>query len=92
MTTPSVSKKEWVILGMLATARQPMYGLEIVVRSDRQISRGSVYVLLSRMEEKGLVISAEEKEPGRSGIPRRLYEPTALALRLDAARRLEAAR
>jgi DNA-binding PadR family transcriptional regulator len=44
------------------------------------LKRGSVYVTLGRMEEKGLVTSRLDERPGQ-GPARRLYEPTAMGLR-----------
>jgi len=50
------------------------------------LCRGTVYVTLARMQEKGYVESRLEPLPaGAIGLPRRLYRPTAYALRvLDA--------
>jgi DNA-binding PadR family transcriptional regulator len=71
-----LSATETLVLWMLITHGE-MYGLQIVQQSQGEIARGSVYVLLDRMEDKGLVESQQEaKEPGVSGIPRRLYKPT----------------
>lgn len=53
------------------------YGLELVNASRGTLKRGSVYVILARMEEKGFVDSKqEERSPGSSGLPRRLYRAT----------------
>jgi DNA-binding PadR family transcriptional regulator len=84
------SGKELLILGLLAQGRE-MYGLELVEASSSALKRGTVYVTLGRMEEKGLVTSRQEPLPeGAIGLPRRLYAPTALGLRALAA--VEAAR
>ena len=56
------------------------YGLDLVARSRGRLKRGSVYVTLGRMEEKGLVVSRLDERPGE-GPARRLYEPTAMGLR-----------
>ena len=73
----SLSDKERTILELLGRART-MYGLELVAASDGALKRGTVYVTLGRMEEKGLVTShLEEESPAQGGMPRRLYEPTA---------------
>lgn len=72
-----LSSTEELILGMLITWKSELYGLQIVQASNGAIARGSVYVTLDRMEDKGLVESRQEdKEPGVPGIPRRLYKPT----------------
>ena len=53
------------------------YGHELVDASGGTLKRGSVYVTLARMEEKGFVDSRhEERSPGVSGLPRRLYRAT----------------
>lgn len=53
------------------------YGLELVDASGGELKRGSVYVTLARMEEKGFVDSRhEERSQGVSGLPRRLYRAT----------------
>jgi DNA-binding PadR family transcriptional regulator len=53
-----------------------MYGLELVEKSDGRVKRGTVYVLLGRLEEKGYV--ASKIEVSESAIPRRVYRLTAL--------------
>lgn len=75
---PSLSRKEALIFEMLlANATREMYGLELVNKSGSQLKRGTVYVTLSRMQEKGFIESRqEEPEPGAMGLPRRLYKPT----------------
>jgi PadR family transcriptional regulator, regulatory protein PadR len=83
-----VSDLEALVLDLLA-AKAPTYGLDLVSSSRGRLKRGSVYVTLQRMEQKGLVTSALEERPGE-GPPRRLYEPTPLGLRaLVAARIME---
>lgn len=75
---PMLSAKEAVVLELLlATPASEKYGLEMVADSKGQLSRGTIYVTLSRMEDKGYVASRPE-EPVRptSGIPRRLYKVT----------------
>lgn len=75
---PSLSRKEAMILDMLLlNASRGMYGLELVNKSDGRLKRGTVYVTLSRMQEKGFIEShQEEQEEGSIGLPRRLYKPT----------------
>ena len=56
---------------------QERYGLELVHTSGGQLKRGTVYVTLHRMEDKGLLESyVKEKPPTASGIPRRMYRVT----------------
>ena len=60
-----------------------MYGLELVAASGGALKRGTVYVTLGRMEEKGYITSRQEPAPASSGgLPRRVYEPTPLGREL----------
>jgi DNA-binding PadR family transcriptional regulator len=76
----NLSALESLVLDLLA-AHGPTYGLDLVVSSRGKLKRGSIYVTLGRMEQKGLVTSRLEERPGE-GPARRLYEPTALGLRM----------
>ena len=79
---PTLSRKESLILDLLVQHGQ-MYGLELVAVSRRQLKRGTVYVTLDRMEDKGYVVSRLEEAPPRAGgLPRRIYRPTALGRRV----------
>ena len=72
-----LTAKEREILKLLIGHGAEMYGLEMVARSDGRLTRGSIYVLLDRLEQRGLVSSrVEERTPRTSGISRRLYQPT----------------
>ena len=58
------------------------YGLEMVKNSGGQLKRGSVYVLLERLESQRLIRSKLEKpENGSQGPARRKYELTGEGLR-----------
>lgn len=81
---PRLSQKEAVILELLA-ARGEMYGLDFVRRSEGRLKRGTVYVTLGRMEDKGLVRSRREEAPADPGPPRRLYQLSGLGVRVYAA-------
>ncbi len=62
------------------------YGLSIV--KGASVPRGSVYVLLDRLEAKGFIESCQEEVPasdGYVGVPRRLYRATALGRKLHQA-------
>lgn len=77
-TLPRVSAKELLVLELLVRAHG-MYGLELVAASRGELKRGTVYVTLGRMEEKGYIISRQEDAPpAAGGLPRRVYEPTPL--------------
>ena len=63
-----------------------LYGLQLVAASKGRLKRGTVYVTLARMEEKGYVTSKLDAAPsGRGGLPRRLYAATPLGRRMFAA-------
>jgi len=74
---PRISRTERIILDLLIRDEE-LYGLQIVERSNGGVKRGTVYVTLGRMQEKGYVESRTEAPvPGAIGLPRRLYRPTA---------------
>lgn len=71
---PSMSRTESIVMDLLRRGDQ--YGLELVEASSGALKRGSVYVILARMEEKGFVESRQESPQKASGAPRRLYRAT----------------
>ena len=72
---PSMSPTESLVMELLRGRER--YGLELVDASAGALKRGSVYVTLARMEEKGFVDSRQEdRVQGTSGLPRRLYRAT----------------
>lgn len=78
---PKFSGTERVIIELLA-AHDELFGLRMVELSNGRLKRGTVYVTLGRMQEKGYLDSRQEPLPaGAIGLPRRLYRPTGLALR-----------
>lgn len=83
------SGKELIVLELLAAQRE-LYGLEMV-KASQGLSRGTVYVLLGRMEERGFVTSRQEKQETQAGMPRRLYAITGLGQRALGASRQAAA-
>src|SRR5438046_3188430 len=82
---PRLSAKETLILDLLVHGGDA-YGLQLVAASKGRLKRGTVYVTLGRMEEKGYISSRlEDAPPEAGGLPRRIYEPTAFGRRvLDA--------
>jgi PadR family transcriptional regulator PadR len=79
---PTLPPKEALILELLV-GESEMYGLQLVAVSKRRLKRGTVYVTLGRMEEKGFITSRLESAPAdEGGLPRRLYEPTAFGRRV----------
>lgn len=80
---PHLSPLQYEILNLLRSGE--MYGLEMV-KSSKLLKRGTVYVTLDRMTDKGFVTSRAESNPSEPGMPRRLYSVTALGRRVLAAR------
>ncbi|WP_425341652.1 PadR family transcriptional regulator [Citromicrobium bathyomarinum] len=80
MDFPRISKTEFAILGLLRDG-QERFGLEMVNESDGRIKRGTIYVTLGRMGEKGLVDSRQEERPSQPGLPRRMYKISAAGSR-----------
>ena len=79
---PKLSRKEFLILQLLINKGE-MYGLEMVEASDGKLPRGTIYVTLQRMGDKGYVESREEpREYPEIGIPRRKYVATGLGGRV----------
>ena len=79
---PTLPPKEALILELLVQ-QKAMYGLELVAASGKRLKRGTVYVTLGRMEEKGYIESRlEPAPPDAGGLPRRVYEPSAFGRRV----------
>jgi DNA-binding PadR family transcriptional regulator len=98
MANPFATETELTILRLLrdSRSRAGLYGLEIVRQSEERLekplSRGTVYTLLGRMEEKGFVRSKARASEGHAGLPRPRYTLTALGeAALHAARALQIA-
>jgi PadR family transcriptional regulator len=82
---PSLSHKALLILDLLCGGGE-MYGLQLVAASNRELKRGTVYVTLGRMEDKGYIVSRLEDAPAAAGgLPRRMYAATPLGRRVLAA-------
>jgi DNA-binding PadR family transcriptional regulator len=70
-----LTEREANVLTQLTAGEK--YGLELVAGSGGLLRRNAVYVLLGRMEDKGLIEGREEATPkGESGPPRRVYHVT----------------
>jgi PadR family transcriptional regulator PadR len=73
---PRISPTELVILELLGD-HGPRYGLWLVENSAKRLKRGTVYVTLGRMEDKGLLESfLEKRDVAAPGLPRRFYRLT----------------
>jgi PadR family transcriptional regulator PadR len=80
----TLSPKELLVLELLL--ERDSYGLQLVDVSRGRLKRGTVYVTLGRMEEKGYITSRLEDAPsGVGGLPRRIYSATPLGRRMFAA-------
>jgi DNA-binding PadR family transcriptional regulator len=83
---PSLSRKEALILALLTNNGNNMFGLEMVEASNGALKRGTIYVTLQRMQEKGFIDSKLDPRPAPEiGIPRRLYWPTEIGNKVFAA-------
>ncbi|MFV0388517.1 MAG: PadR family transcriptional regulator [Pyrinomonadaceae bacterium] len=73
---PSLSSNEFIIVEMLIE-RGEMFGLEMIEHSHGKLKKGSIYVTLGRMEQKGLLASKEiARKNNEFGNNRRIYIPT----------------
>ena len=78
----TLSPKEALILQLLLD-HGDLYGLQLVATSARRLKRGTVYVTLGRMEDKGYITSHQADAPAEAGgLPRRRYTPTSLGRRV----------
>lgn len=80
MHPPRLSRKEFIILRQLI-ARGEMFGLQLVGVVPQQLTRGTVYVTLQRMERKRFVTS-RLVEDAAGGPARRMYRASGLGYRL----------
>lgn len=65
-----------LVLSLLRDEPGGMYGLEMVKASNGELARGTVYVLLGRLEEKGYLRRWVRAKPDHPGLPRPLYALT----------------
>ena len=73
---PGLSRIEFLIMNLLVSARGEMYGLQLVDVSGGALKRGTIYVTLSRLEDKGYISSRREAETIGGASARRLYKTT----------------
>jgi PadR family transcriptional regulator, regulatory protein PadR len=81
MNIPRLSPKEAFILRLLV-AKGEMYGLELVNESSGELKRGTVYVTLGRMADKGYVESRTVPQDDGSGMPKRLFRATGYGIKV----------
>lgn len=75
-----ISPTEAKVLSLLV-GRKQAYASELVHASDGSLKRGSVYTILSRLEEAGLVKSIEEAATEKFALPRTAYSITGHGVR-----------
>ena len=85
MANPFATEIELLVLRHLNNEPAGMYGLQLVNNSNGKLKRGTVYVTLGRLEEKGFVESRTKPNGKHSGLPRPLYRITGLGQRALAA-------
>jgi DNA-binding PadR family transcriptional regulator len=81
MDIPRLSVKEALILRLLIDKGE-MYGLELVNEAGGELKRGTVYVTLGRMADKGYVESRTIPQDDGSGMPKRLFQATGYGIRV----------
>jgi len=86
MINPFATKTELKVLELLQGS-EGMYGLEMVRASGGKLKRGTAYVTLGRLEERGLVKSRLIKQ-NNPGLPRPLYTLTEAGKRMLEASRV----
>ena len=72
---PALSGVEYLIMELLEENGE-MFGLEMVQQSEGELKKGTIYVTLGRMADKGLVTSWTESESTEPGGSRRIYQAT----------------
>lgn len=82
MANPFAAQTELLVLRMLRDEPAGLYGLALVKASEGKIKRGTVYVTLGRLEEKGYVRSRTSADAEHPGIPRPIYKITAAGERV----------
>lgn len=78
MMTGWPTRAEMRVMQILQSNTGGAYGLQIVEDSEGLVKRGSVYVLLTRLEDKGYVrVLPSKVTPENGGLPRPKYQLTA---------------
>jgi DNA-binding PadR family transcriptional regulator len=85
MGNPFSTRTELLILGLLKNTPSGMYGLTLVKAAKGKLKRGTIYIALGRLEEKGFIRAVEDRHPGHSGLPRSQYKLTGQGERVLAA-------
>jgi DNA-binding PadR family transcriptional regulator len=77
MSNPFAAATELLVLRLLSSEPSGLYGLEMVKKSGGKLKRGSVYVILGRLEDKGYIKSRIPRDADHAGLPRPHYTLTA---------------
>jgi DNA-binding PadR family transcriptional regulator len=81
------SKSEQVVMEIFSRSpTKAFYGLEIVEQSEGQLKRGTVYITLSNLEDRGYLESRLDMlgPESKHSLPRRLYTVTGIGQRAHA--------
>ena len=79
---PSLSGTEQAILQLMINLGGERYGKELVEKSGGFLKQRSIYVFLSRMEDKGFLTSRTAAGDITRGVPRKYFCLTALGRRV----------
>ena len=82
MSALFTSDVQFLILRLLRDAPAGLYGLQMIEASRGKLKRGTIYVTLGRLEQKGLVKSRTQAGASHSGLPRPIYKITAVGERV----------
>ena len=78
---PKITQKALTVMQLLKN-NPGMYGLQIVDASEGQVKKGTIYVVLSSLQDEGWITSNVEQNPKYSGMPRKLYSLTGEGARI----------
>lgn len=82
MANPFATATEIKVLELLKRSAG-LYGLELVHKSGGTLKRGTIYVILGRLAERGLVNIRTPSEAGKhAGLPRPIYIITEAGVRM----------
>jgi DNA-binding PadR family transcriptional regulator len=79
---PRLSGTEQAILQLMLNLGGERYGKELVEASGGFLKQRSIYVFLSRMEEKGFISSRTGDPTEARGVPRKYFKMTGLGRRV----------
>ncbi len=77
----NITPVEALILSLLQARPAGAYPSELLRVSEGKLKRGSIYTMLQRMEESGLVKGKEEPPTDAYALPRTIYKITGAGVR-----------